>query len=517
MKELIYSRTFLEQCRRYADKVALIDGDYRASYAQHLDRVLRLCGALQGLGVARTDRVVVFARNCHEFVELYHAAFLGAAIINPLNTQLTAKELEYIVRDSGAWVCIADAEFAPVIARIREAAGIQQVVWIGEIDCQAPQDSRYEGLIEQAQPLLPEEPEEDEPVLLMYTGGTTGLPKGVLSDQRAQALNLYHAAHIRSFGTDTRYLVCTPMFHVTGLSATLVIPHNGATFVLTRTLDASHVHDLIAEHEITMTLMGPTAISTMLAADSFAPSKLRTLRSLIYGAAPMPRATQQLLMSQLPELDLYQVYGMTEASAVLTMLSPADHRQGGRLLGSAGRAAYGVSLSIQKDGRILEPGEIGEVCARGGNYMREYWNRPEQTAEAFAGGWYHTGDAGYLDEQGYVYLVDRIKDMMVVRSANVYSVEVENALASHAAVAQVAVFGIPDARTGEAVHAVIVTRPGSHVSAAELTEHAAISVASYKLPTSFDFRSEPLPLSGALKIPKRELRARYWAGHERAI
>jgi long-chain acyl-CoA synthetase len=209
---------------------------------------------------------------------------------------------------------------------------------------------------------------------------------------------------------------------------------------------------------------------------------------------------------------------MTESSAVLTSLGPDDHRAGGEVLRSAGRPLAGVVLSIQDgEGNVLPSGETGEVCARAGNFMVEYWKRPKETAEAFRGDWYHTGDAGYLDARGYLYLIDRVKDMIVTGGENVYSVEVENALASHPAVAEVAVIGIPHDVWGEAVHAIVVLKPDAIATADELEAHARERIAGFKVPKSVEFRTEPLPLSGALKVLKRELRAPYWEGKERSV
>jgi long-chain acyl-CoA synthetase len=209
---------------------------------------------------------------------------------------------------------------------------------------------------------------------------------------------------------------------------------------------------------------------------------------------------------------------MTESSAVLTRLGPDEHRARDERLRSAGKAVTGVVLSIQDpNGNVLPPGETGEVCARAGNFMIEYWNKPEATAEAFRDGWYHSGDAGYLDARGYLYLVDRVKDMIVTGGENVYSVEVENALASHPDVMQVAVIGVPSEKWGEAVHAIVVPHDGRDVDEDALIEHCREWIAGYKVPKSIEVRSEPLPLSGAMKVLKRELRAPYWEGHDRAV
>jgi long-chain acyl-CoA synthetase len=245
---------------------------------------------------------------------------------------------------------------------------------------------------------------------------------------------------------------------------------------------------------------------------------MATMRRLTYGASPMPRAVLDRLRKDQPQLELYQGYGMTESAALVSALTPEDHALGGEVLRSAGRPVVGVTVSIQDaEGTILPPGEPGEVCARGGNFMREYWRRPEETAAAFRDGWYHSGDMGYLSDDGYLYLVDRVKDMIVTGGENVYSTEVEQALAGHPAVAQVAVIGVPDDTWGERVHAVVVLKPGESVSEHELQQHAHGLIAGYKVPKSIEFRAEPLPLSGAMKVLKRELRAPYWEDQDRRV
>jgi long-chain acyl-CoA synthetase len=274
----------------------------------------------------------------------------------------------------------------------------------------------------------------------------------------------------------------------------------------------------IAEHKVTITVAVPTMLGMMVSHPDFSAEKLASLDLLVYGASPMPSALLEQLRSALPGTGFAQGYGMTEASALLTLLSREDHERGGKVLQSAGQALPGIRLSIQDtEGKRLGVGEIGEVCAQGGNFMTEYWGRPEATEEVFRGGWYHTGDAGYLDEHGYLFLVDRVKDMVVTGGENVYSAEVENAIGSHPAVAQVAVIGIPDDRWGEAVHAIVVLREGATATADELIAHAREEIAGYKVPKSIELRDEPLPLSGAMKVLKRELRAPYWEGRDRAV
>jgi long-chain acyl-CoA synthetase len=515
VKELIYPRLLLPCVDRHADRVGFVDGAYRGTFAQHLDRVARMSAALRVLGVKGHGRYGVMALNSHTFLELYHAAYMGAGIINPLNLRLAAKELEYVLRESATQVCFVDPTFAPIIAEVRADAGIEHVVLIGDGD--VPHDHKLEHLLEAVTPKLPDEPEEDDPVVLMYTGGTTGIPKGVLADQRSELLNLYHMLMLVRIDESMVHLQQIPLFHAASMIAILGVSL-GTTSVFMPTFDPASVALLIERERVTNTGMVPTMIGMMLNHPTFDARRLSSLRTLHYGASPMPEALLERLMKALPDLELYQGYGMTEVGSLLTVLQPVDHRAGGSLLQSAGRAVPGAAVSIQDDkGNLLRPGNTGEVCARCGNAMREYWQKPEATEEAFRGGWYHTGDAGYLDAQGYLFLVDRVKDMIVSGGENVYSVEVENAIASHPAIAQVAVIGIPDDTWGEAVHAIVVLHAGKTVTEDEVIAHARRSIAGYKVPKSIAFRSESLPLSGAMKVLKRELRAPYWEGRSRRV
>jgi acyl-CoA synthetase (AMP-forming)/AMP-acid ligase II len=517
VKELVYHRFLLPIAERLPDKAAVLDGGHVATYANHVDRTCRLASGMRSsLGVGRGDRYAVMALNGHQYLELYHASFLSGSIINPLNLRLAPKELEFIIKDSGSRVCFTDAFFAPMVDRVRSEAGIDQIVLIGGGD--VPHDVKYEDVIAAGGPEVPDEPEEEDPAILMYTGGTTGLPKGVLLDNRALMLDLYKVATRWTMDEGYVYLHQTPMFHAASLGAVLAVPAVGGQSTFVALFDPPQVLDVIERHGVTMTVMVPTMISMLLDHPDFKPGRLASLKILTYGASPMPTALVERVLALFPDMDLYQGYGMTENCGLLTCLGPEEHRRGGDFLRSAGRPMPGSVVSIlDDDGKPLPPGESGEVCARAGNYMREYWNRPEETASVFRDGWYHTGDAGYLDSSGYLYLVDRVKDMIVTGGENVYSAEVENAIASHPDVAQVAVIGIPSEQWGEAVLALVVRRPGGTATADDIKAWARERIAGYKVPKSVEFRTEPLPLSGAMKILKRELRAPYWEGRDRAV
>ncbi len=326
MKELVYHRLLLPTVERHADRQAFFEGAYRATFGEHIDRVARLASGLRGLGVARGDRFAVMALNGHEFLECYHAAFLGAGVINPLNLRLAPKELEYILADSGTKVCFTDQFFAPIIDKVREAVGIEHVVMIGAGD--APHDIAYEDLLATATPQIPDEPEEHDPVVLMYTGGTTGLPKGVLLDHRAEMLNMYHVMQVWRFGPDDVFLHQTPMFHAASMGGMLGVPAQGGASVFLPLFDPARVLALCEEYAVTQTVMVPTMIGMLLSHPDFRVERLASLRALTYGASPMPAALLDQLLSSFPALDLFQGYGMTESSAVLTALGPQEHRAG---------------------------------------------------------------------------------------------------------------------------------------------------------------------------------------------
>ncbi len=521
MKELVYHRLLLPALDRYADKTGFVDGDYKGTYAQHGDRTFRLCRALrETLGVEPGDRFAVMATNSHQYLELWHAAFLGCGVINPLNLRLAGPELDYIVRDSGTEVVFVDAwfaqHFANAIAGSDEPSPLRHTVLIGDGD--VPHDIKYEDLIASVDPLVPDEPEEDDLAVLMYTGGTTGLPKGVAVEHRAEMLNLYHIAMVVPLLEDSVYFHQTPMFHAASLGGIMGTPAAGGTSVFMPLFDPGPALDLMEAHGVSQTMMVPTMLGMLVNHPDFAPERLSDLQWLTYGASPMPAALLDRVLEMYPDLHITQGYGMTESSSLLTWLDEKEHRKGGARLQSAGRPVPGVMISIQdEEGNILPPGENGEVCAKAGNFMREYWNKPEATAEVFVDGWYHTGDAGYLDEDGFLFLVDRVKDMIVSGGENVYSAEVESAISKHEAVEQVAVIGIPHDTWGEQVHAIVVCRAEASVNAEEIQEFCRAQIAGYKVPKSVEFRDEPLPLSGALKVLKRELRKPYWEGHGRSV
>lgn len=495
----------------FADGRALVDlaKGHDVTYGQHIDRVTQLIGALRGLGITSSDRVGVLAGSCHEYIELWHACLSGTAIINPLNSRLAAEEYVYILNDSGTTTLFVDATFAGMINDIRpRLEHLRTVVLIGDAD--APHDLRYDALMA-AQPVgtLPEEPDDDAPAVLMYTGGTTGLPKGVVLQQKAIVLVTYRSQMGMLIEPGWRYLAFMPLFHVGSIMTwSLLIPNGGTVFLLPA-FEPKAVMNAVRDHRITAIAGVPTMFGLIVHHPDFEPSMFESLTLMGYGAAPMPDALLARYMALYPNLSFFQAYGMTEFAATVCALTPHDHRVGGEILKSVGRPCIGVEVEIRHP-ETMEPvpaGEVGELWIRCDSAMLGYWNKPDATEKALVGGWYRSGDAGRIDDNGYVFLADRVKDMIVSGGENVYSLEVENAIASHPAVTQVAVVGRPHEIWGEAVHAFVVCAPNG-VTEAELDAHARATIAGYKVPKSWTLQSEPLPLSGAGKILKRDLRER---------
>jgi acyl-CoA synthetase (AMP-forming)/AMP-acid ligase II len=504
------------------DQVMTIYGQRRRTFAEAAGRVARLAGALLELGVRPGDRVAMLSLNSDRYSEYLLAVPWANAVLNPVNTRWSAAEIAYSLRDSDSRVLLVDDTFAPMAAALRESfPGLATVIHVGDgpaPDATPGYDTApgYEELIAAADPVEDARRGGSELAGVFYTGGTTGFPKGVMLSHDNLGISwLGTAAGGYLTGPGSRALHTAPMFHLADMASWGITVQAGGSHVILPSFDPRTVLATIAGHRVTDALLVPTMIQLLVDHPEVGDFDLTSLRMVLYGASPMTRAVLERAMKALPSASFTQAYGMTELAPVATLLSPADHEAGH--LRSAGRAAPHAEIQVVDPfGAQVPNGTVGEVVCRGGHVMLGYWNKPEETATALRGGWMHTGDGGYLDDEGYLYVVDRIKDMIVTGGENVYSAEVENAVAAHPAVAQCAVIGVPDADWGERVHAVVVLRPGAVLTPEELRAHAKSLIAGYKAPRSLEI-VEQLPLSGAGKVLKRELRQKYWAGQERQI
>jgi long-chain acyl-CoA synthetase len=483
-------------------------GSVELSYAETWERCRRLAGALPALGVGRGDRVAVVAKNSHRYLELYQAVPGAGMVLVPLNHRHADAELRYALEDSGARVLFADRDVTCL------PACVERVIAMPD---------GYEALLAAVAPAdvpadFPGDVGEEDLAGLFYTGGTTGASKGVMLRHRSLVANALHFQVALPFAEDTCFLLVAPMFHLAGTIAVLATVWHGGRQVVMEAFDAGAALDLIEREAVTVTQVVPTMLAALNEEQLARPRDVSSLRVLTFGGAPSATQTLRRAREAFPGAELMTMYGATETAPLVTTLPRLHRLLDSPQARSCGRPTVGVEVRVvADDGGDAPAGEVGEVTVRGPNVMAGYWSKPEQTDAVLRDGWYSTGDLGHLDEEGYLYLVDRAKDMIVTGGENVYSTEVEEVLFRHPGVLEAAVFGVPDERWGEAVHAVVVPRAGAEPDAADLIAWCRESIAGYKVPKVVELRSEPLPKSGAGKVLKRELRAPYWESSEASV
>jgi len=487
------------------------------TWAEWDARVRRLAGALQGLGVGRGDVVSFLDKNHPACVELtFAAASLGAA--NAIvNFRLAGDEVDYAVNDAGAKVLLVGSELMPLVDRIRDRlTTVERVI---EVTPDGADGDAYEALLAGAAPVgRSPEVEPEDVCLVMYSSGTTGRPKGVMLTQRNMVRHTVNAHDGWGFDPGDKNLVAMPLFHVGGSSYVLFGIHDGVPSVMTRDPDGASLAGAIMQGA-NRTFLVPAVLAQVLQSGPDAVKLFGALKTYTYGAAPMPLPLLRAAMEAWPDTDFLQVYGLTEVSGVLTHLMPDAHRDTAHpeRLVSAGRPIPQVEVRVVDPGSLedLPVGEHGELWFRTPQLMKGYLGNPEATAEVITDdGWFRTGDMGVVDADGFVFVQDRLKDMIISGGENIYSPEIERVLAEHPAVMEVAVIGVPDDRWGEVVKAVVSLNPGTTATEEELIGHCRDNLAHYKCPKSVDL-VEALPRNPTGKIPKRDLRAPYWAGRDR--
>lgn len=507
--------------QQHPDRIAVRFGDRQRTFRHLAERVARLAGALQALGMQAGDRVAMLSLNSDRYLEYQMAVPWGGGVLNPCNIRWSAAEILYSLDDSGSTILLVDETFRPLVEQFRrDSPTLREVIYCGDGDTPSGMHG-YEGLLAKADP-VPDALRRGEDLLgIFYTGGTTGFPKGVM---------LSHA-NFCSSGLSNRaeelaapggiYMHAAPMFHLADMGCAM--PHwiEGNTHSVIPAFNPELVLDTLERDRVTHLLLVPTMIQMLVDHPAMKqPRDLSALQTIVYGASPISEAVLDRAMAALPGVGFVQAYGMTELSPVATVNPAWYHTAEGRRaskLRSAGRASYCTELRIVDVADQEVPrGTVGEVVVRGPHVMQGYWNKPELTAAAVRDGWMHTGDGAHMDEDGFIFIVDRLKDMIISGGENVYSAEVENAIAQHPAVAACSVIGIPSAEWGESVHAVVVLKAGASATGEELVDHCKSLIAGYKCPRGVEFR-QALPLSGAGKILKTELRKPFWEGRERQV
>jgi acyl-CoA synthetase (AMP-forming)/AMP-acid ligase II len=509
--------------RTFPDKLAIAYGPKRLTYAQFNSRVNRLANALDNVGIRQGDNVALLQYNYPETLESIFACFKVGCGAVPINWRLHPNEYAFIIDHSEAKAVIVSSEFNKSIIEIRDRIPkAQHLITVADAEGELID---YEKLISaESDQFMDVDVQPDDLAWLFYTSGTTGMPKGAMLTHRnllAMTMNFY-ADICPGFTPDDVILHAAPLYHGSGLYA---LPNigKGATNVIleSKSFDPELVFKSIQEYRVTNIFAAPTMVKLLVDSPALDQYDHSSLRALNYGGAPMLVEDLKKAMEQLGNC-LVQLFGQAESPMTITYLPHSDHVLDGtseqmKRLASAGFPRTDVEVKIfNSNDKELPPGEMGEIVTRSDLVMKGYWRNPEATADTLRSGWLHTGDMGYIDEGGYLFIMDRSKDMIISGGENIYPREIEEVLIKHPAVREVAVIGVPDVKWGEAIKAVVALQPGASAAEEELIGFCKDNIASYKKPKSVDFVDE-LPKNNYGKILKRELRANYWEGKERKV
>ena len=515
-------QTLGDLCRVHAarrpDHPALVFEDRTTTWAAFDRQTNQVAQQLLATGLAPQSRIAYLGKNCDRFFDVYLGAAKARMVLVPVNWRLAPDEIAFILKDAEARILFVGADYLPLVEGLRQAVpGLQAVIAMdgAHPGCQAFTDWRDAG--DATDPSLPADSEEV--ALQLYTSGTTGLPKGAELTHRntLSALSYSAAGYLGRWTQDDVCVVPLPLFHAGGVSYGMNAPYAGATLVLLREAQPALILEALARHRVTKLGLVPAVMQFMLDHPDCAKADFSHLDCITYGGAPIPPALLRRAVQVMGPVFL-QMFGMTESATLGTALQPRDHNPAlPERLSSCGQVLPGIDLRIvTPDGRAALPGESGEVLIRAPSIMKGYWKRPSETEQVLRDGWYHTGDVGYLDADGYLFIQDRLKDMIISGGENIYPAEVERALGDHPAIAESAVIGVPDAKWGETVKAVVVVRPGQQLTEAEVIAFARGKIAAYKCPRSVDFATA-LPRNPSGKLLKRVLREPYWAGQARRV
>ncbi len=512
-REMNFALSIEENCKNYPERTCVVDGDIRLTYGEMEWRASRLAHGLAGMGVSRGDRVAIFQTNCYQFAEMIYAIAKLGGIIVTLNFRLMGEEVSYILNNSGAKILLIGDRYAGMVESIqKDTPCLKQCVCIGK-----PQPGMvgYEALVADVTdvPYPCTAVEKDDTAYLIYTSGTTGRPKGAMLTY--DNVNSLFAEGSESTAPLGAILVNVPMYHIAGINTTIVALHSAEKLVYLAQFEPDLFLDTVEKEAIAYTYVVPTMLRAILDYPDFSRHNLSSLKLVGYGASPMPLDLLLRAKRELPT-DYTNYFGLTEAMGTISVCSQEDHKLEGteeeiarkiHRLSGIGHEIAGVDVRIFDDqDREVPAGAVGEIVARGRRVMKGYWGNPVATEETLRGGWLHTGDLAFMDEEGYLYLQGRKKDMIIRGGENIYPVEIEAVLEKHPQVAEVAVIGVPDAYWGEIVKAVIVLKQGEKATQEEIIDYCKRHMASYKKPALVEFRTS-LPRNAMQKVLKTVLRS----------
>ena len=489
-------------------QIATQDGERIRTWSESVNRISKLASALKNLGFSNNDRAAILSLNSDRYFEALYASVWAGGIFVPINTRLAPPEIEFWLNDSESSIIFVDQTFSATIEKSMSEGKIPSVK---EIIYMSDGASQIEDALRC----------KDDIAGLFYTGGTTGRSKGVMLSHTNLVSNSFNTITALNIPNDARWVHAAPMFHIADVTGAIAITHIAGQHYFIPSYSPEGVLKSIQDYSITDTLLVPTMINMLVHHPDIKKYDLSSLRQITYGASPMPESVIVKAMEVIPECKFTHAYGMTECSPLITSAGPDCHVFEGpkaNLFKSTGVAVPGVEVKIiDENDNEVPRGEVGEVAARGPNVMLGYWRQKELSDKALLNGWMHTGDGGYMNEDGYVYIVDRVKDMIISGGENIYSAEVENAVYQLDGVIECAVIGIPNEEWGETVHAIVRKDPNSSINENDVISHSKGLIAGFKCPKSVSFRDEPMPLSGAGKILKTTLREPFWEGHEKQV
>ncbi|MDD4170151.1 MAG: long-chain-fatty-acid--CoA ligase [Desulfotomaculaceae bacterium] len=497
--------------RLFPEKLAYVCDDESVTFSKFRNRVYRLINALQDMKFVKGDRISILSKNSIRYFELYGAADRGGFILVPLNFRLKTGELAYLLKDSGARVLFYESSYADVVEELKK--DVDSVNYYIALD--GPGDMCYEEMLAAATEQQPEvDIDENDPAYIIYTSGTTGLPRGVVCSHRAQYQVTNILALEQGLRKDDSALDMMPLYHTGGHAVTQSYFYRGCTQVITTGFNPEQALQIVAKYKITTMQVVPAMLIDMLNHPNIERYDTSSLRIIFYASSIMPVVLLKKAIAKWGNV-FFQSYGLTENGPTITVLPIEDHYVEGperltqRLASCGIPAANTLARVINDNGEDVKPGEIGEIITRGEQMMLGYWNMPELTAETIKEGWLYTGDLATVDEDGYIYIRDRKKDMIISGGENVYPREIEEYLYTHPAIKECAVIGVPHEKWIESVHAVIVLKDQQKATAEGITAYCKKELAGYKVPKSMEFVDE-LPKNPSGKILKKELRARYW-------
>ena len=506
----------------YPNKIATGYNDRKFTWSQSIDRISKLAASIKKLNIKIEDRVAILAHNSDRYFEILYSTSWSGGVFVPINTRLAPPEIEFWINDSESKIIFVDSNFSEIIKKLyleNKISTVKEIIYISE--GKVPEGMiGYSDLITNdiAEDALRE---NDDLAGLFYTGGTTGRSKGVMLSHKNMVIDAFNCALMGNMNSEAKWLHAAPMFHIADCAGLFAISQVGGSHFFIPGFIPKLFFQAVSDFKITETILVPTMVNMAVNDPQIKDFDLSSLKKIMYGASPMPEPVIVKAMEMLPNCRFYHAYGQTECAPLLTCSGPETHVFEGPLaykFKSCGKAVAGVELKIaDENGKEVKRGEVGEIYARGPNVMLGYWRQEELTNKAIADGWMKTGDGAKMDEEGYVFIVDRVKDMIISGGENVYSTEVENTIYQMEGIVECAVIGIPDSKWGEVVHAVIRLKEGLNTSEEQIIEYCHKNIAGFKCPKSVSFRNEPMPVSGAGKILKTELRKPFWQGNEKQV